>query len=718
MSVIQATCPSCHATLKIKKPELAGKKIRCPKCQGIVTVPQASPITSEPVKKARAKATKSEKPESKEVSNSKAIVLASLGAVAIVGLLGGGYFIFISGGASTKRSASTPKIIEPPPPEPIPSIAAGEQLKLDEAVRTAQAREKTLIEKLSQTEPALQTAIGGRLLELLDDFGSVDGVAFSPDGKHLVGSGEGGVRMWNLETAQNEWKGPQARYLKEVAFSPDGKQIATAWSPGISLWDRATHQRSASFKKVNGLIMRPRFSPDGRLLVGTGSGSAIAPHALRVWNLSTKQPIPEFSKDAPASLDASFRGDGKVLAVLDKEKGILFLDPKSARLVDPTRGRIKDLQRSFQSRKLTHFAYSPDGQWLAVAFREGQTYRVVLTNLDQMKQKNLSRVLGAVTVMRFSPDSKLLAIGQRTTGDLADRITFWDALAAAKVATIRKTPIPTDLAFSPGGTLLAVCAGKSVTVWNVPEILKPLRTSIALLQPEVEIRRTGWSYHALLKEQADDAKMKELLKIPRLVAVRMPGNRKVTATGFAALQKMPHLQYVDFTNMPQLSDAHLAQLRGLTRLKSVTMNGPNQVTDAGLASVSGNSHLEFLWISQSQVTAKGLQSLKGLKHLKSLQLGGLDLRGEGWGSIATLTALQDLRMPGAKLANDDLAHLKNLQQLQVLDLSGTPISDQGVMHLQSLKNLKQLDLTGTGVTAEGKQKLRTAIAGLSIVEKK
>ena len=41
MEPILFKCPACNAPLKVSKPELVGKKIKCPKCAGIAPVPAA-----------------------------------------------------------------------------------------------------------------------------------------------------------------------------------------------------------------------------------------------------------------------------------------------------------------------------------------------------------------------------------------------------------------------------------------------------------------------------------------------------------------------------------------------------------------------------------------------------------------------------------------------------------------------------------------------------
>ena len=73
---------------------------------------------------------------------------------------------------------------------------------------------------------------------------SVDSVAFSPDGRHIVsGSSDNTIRLWDAQTGGQVGNPLQGHtsWVNSVAFSPDGRHIVSgSLDNTIQLWNAQT----------------------------------------------------------------------------------------------------------------------------------------------------------------------------------------------------------------------------------------------------------------------------------------------------------------------------------------------------------------------------------------------------------------------------------------------------------------------------------------------
>jgi WD40 repeat protein len=184
------------------------------------------------------------------------------------------------------------------------------------------------------------------------DGWSRGGVAFSPDGKMVVGAHIDQVMFWSVpdgkEVARVQKKGwffgleysPDGRWFatvlgngpttlfdaatrKEVvnladdpnvgwctplAFSPDSKLLAWG-SSRLRLWHIATKQATVFPEGHKGPLMCIRFSPDGKT-IATGS----LDHAVKLWNAEKLQEVATFEGHTGVVSGLSFSPDGTQLA--------------------------------------------------------------------------------------------------------------------------------------------------------------------------------------------------------------------------------------------------------------------------------------------------------------------------------------------------------------------------------------------------------------------
>ena len=136
----------------------------------------------------------------------------------------------------------------------------------------------------------------------------VNGMAWSPDGKHIAVS-HGGLSLWNLETGKLVWTFFADREIVRdsmvnshwpvgsVAFSSDGKRVvaSSSWlmgapkrrgdgaKSGILVIDTATGKKSAGFVGPAEVVRSVSFTSDGTMLLGASVDG------LRFWDAQTGQ---------------------------------------------------------------------------------------------------------------------------------------------------------------------------------------------------------------------------------------------------------------------------------------------------------------------------------------------------------------------------------------------------------------------------------------------
>jgi hypothetical protein len=157
-------------------------------------------------------------------------------------------------------------------------------------------------------------------------------LAFSPDGKTLTAVDHklseepsspmaGAVRRWDVAS----WKeleplaGKEGQPPRNLVYSPDGKAVAAQdTSDRVWVWDAASGRSQTPWGPLQERSFIEGFSPDGRVLVGTGGGGIVGgadwgPGLIKFWDTASGKELlrMEFSRH---QVDVALSPDGCLLA--------------------------------------------------------------------------------------------------------------------------------------------------------------------------------------------------------------------------------------------------------------------------------------------------------------------------------------------------------------------------------------------------------------------
>ncbi|MCX4586296.1 WD40 repeat domain-containing protein [Streptomyces sp. NBC_01481] len=191
-------------------------------------------------------------------------------------------------------------------------------------------------------------------------------LVFTPDGRRLVTSNQGGVL--------NEWEVTTGKYLnrtdthqgtiQDLAISPDGTLLATAGdSRTIKLWNAATHQQIAVLHEHTAPVQVLAFSRDGRMLASAGDD-----HTVIVWDVATRRRVATLTGHTARIRSLAFTPEGALLSGGEDTRIIRWsLDMNTARAhICATTGR--NLTRGEWAAYLPSAPYDPH---CAARLREG-----------------------------------------------------------------------------------------------------------------------------------------------------------------------------------------------------------------------------------------------------------------------------------------------------------------------------------------------------------
>jgi WD40 repeat protein/tetratricopeptide (TPR) repeat protein len=331
--------------------------------------------------------------------------------------------------------------------------------------------------------------------EILVDLGpgSVSSLAFSPDGRRVVGrTDDTGATIWDTRTGD-----PIVRLeghtgvVIGTAFSPDGSMVATGASDGTArVWEASTGRPLLTLSGHGGGVVLVDFSPDGsRLLTGGADGTA------RVWDVRPTGGSELWSLAAGPLSDVRFSPDGSRLLVqgddgawsLDASNGELLsaLDLKwndasfgpggetlavagdGAHLIDAETGA--EIRTFGGSRLVPSIALNPDGTLVATGTGQAGPDAGKVVVWDVATGRRLDTLGGALgyldsmEAVAFSTDGRLIA-----GLDSLARLRVWAVATGEEVLNVQaQTGFGSDVEFAPDGASIGTAGGDGAVVWSL-----------------------------------------------------------------------------------------------------------------------------------------------------------------------------------------------------------------------------------------------------------
>ncbi|KAH8707489.1 hypothetical protein GQ44DRAFT_831007 [Phaeosphaeriaceae sp. PMI808] len=271
----------------------------------------------------------------------------------------------------------------------------------------------------------------------LRDYGEVEAMVFSPDGKMLAIASDGLTTVWNASSGAEICTLRGYGEVKAMVFSLDGKMLAIASDYEVIVWNASSGAEICTLRghrEVKAMV----FSPDSKML------AIASDYQVKVWNASSGAEICKLSDHGEVKAIV-FSPDSKMLAIaLDYQ--VKVWNASSGAEICTLRGHGA----------VNAIVFSPDSKMLAIA----SGYQVKVWNASSGAEICTLRGHGAVKAMVFSLDGKMLAIASNY------QVKVWNASSGAEICTLRGHGAVKAMVFSLDGKMLAIASNYQVIVWN------------------------------------------------------------------------------------------------------------------------------------------------------------------------------------------------------------------------------------------------------------
>ncbi len=274
--------------------------------------------------------------------------------------------------------------------------------------------------------------------------GSVNGVAFSHDGKLVVAAaGEAGLfgeaRLFNVADGSlvREFRGHKDS-LYSAVLSPDGSLLATGgYDSSIKLWNVADGVELRSLHGHNGAVFELAFRPDGKVLA-----SASGDRTVKLWSVATGERLDTLKESQKELYTLAFSPDGTRLAAagVDNRIRVWQIAPEAKEGTNPL------LASKFaHETPVLRIVWSADGKTLVSC---GEDRLVKLWNAEAMTiRQTLERQPDWASGLAIGGQGNLLAVA-RIDASL-DTYPLAGATAESEQPLVPLAEVPPEVDYGP-----------------------------------------------------------------------------------------------------------------------------------------------------------------------------------------------------------------------------------------------------------------------------